>query len=61
MSGKDWLGKQLRIFAGYDRAKQYSPMAEGEVIAYIDGPSVIVRNADGTTDAWPISLPMEQV
>ena len=35
-------------------------MAEGQVIAYINGPSVIVRDSNGNDTAWPISLPIEE-
>lgn len=61
MNGRNWLGKRVRVFPGHDDRKQYAPMAEGEVIGYIDGPSVIVRQVDGSTDAWPVSLPIEAI
>lgn len=59
MNGRDWLGKRVRVFAGWDRSKSGPPMVEGEVIYYIDGPSIGVRAADDTVTAWPISLPIE--
>lgn len=59
MTGAEWLRKQVRVFAAYDRQKQHPPMTEGEVIGYIDGPSIIVRTADGKQEAWPVSLPIE--
>jgi hypothetical protein len=59
--GAGWLGKRVRVFAGWDHQKQYSPMVEGEIVGYIDGPSVIVRDAAGHENAWPVSLPMEEL
>ncbi len=57
--GRYWLGKRVRVFAGWDLRKEHYVMAEGEVIGYIDGPSVIVREADGSQVAWPVSLPID--
>lgn len=61
MSGAQWLRKRVRVFAAWDSRKQHRPMAEGEVIGYIEGPSVIVRTADGRQEAWPVSLPIEEI
>lgn len=61
MNGAQWLQKRVRVFAGYDWRKEHHPMIEGEVIGYIDGPSIIVRTADGSQSAWPVSLPMEEL
>ena len=58
MNGKEWLGKQVRVHSGPDRAKEHAPLVEGEVVYYIDGPSIGVRAADGTVTAWPVSLPI---
>lgn len=58
-SVRDWLGKGVHVYAGYDWRKQHGPIARGEVIAVIDGPSVIVRDASGQTNAWPLSLPID--
>ena len=57
--GRRWLGKRVRVFAAYDWRKQQEPMAEGEVVYYIDGPSIGVRSPDGRIEAWPVSLPIE--
>lgn len=58
-SGARWLRKYVRVFSGVDHAKERGPIAEGQVIAYIDGPSIIVRDAEGRDTAWPITLPMD--
>lgn len=57
--GRNWLRKRVRVYAGCDPRKQYAPMVEGEVIGYIDGPSIVVRDADGHQSTWPISLPID--
>lgn len=59
MNGTQWLRKRVRVYSGTDRAKGYRPMAEGEVIGYIDGPSIIVQADDGHQSAWPVSLPID--
>lgn len=61
MTCADWLGKPVRVFAAYDWRKQHSPMAEGEVVFYIDGPSIGVRGADGNVATWPVSLPIDRL
>jgi len=60
MSGREWVGKRVRVFAGWDRQKQYPTMTEGEVIYFIDGPSIGVRDAAGHVQAWPVTLPIEE-
>lgn len=61
MDGKQLLGKQVRVHFGFDRNREHSPIAEGEVVYYIDGPSIGVRAADGSVQAWPMSLPIDEV
>lgn len=61
MTVTDWLSKNVRVYAGWDHDKRFTPMAEGEVVAVITGPSVIVRDANGHDQAWPITLPIEEV
>lgn len=56
-----WLGRQVRVFAGWDWRKQSRPMAEGEIVYYISGPSIGVRDADGNVQVWPLSLPIDEI
>lgn len=59
--GADSIGKFVRIFAGWDHGKRFDPMTEGEIIAYIDSPSVVVRDRAGRTQAYPVTLPVEEM
>jgi hypothetical protein len=59
MNAREWLGKRVRVFAAYDHARQHAPRIEGEVIYYIDGPSIGVRTADGRVEACPITCPID--
>lgn len=54
--GRDDLGKRVRFYSFADPAL---PMDEGEVIGFLDRPSVIVRRADGSTKAWLADMPHE--
>lgn len=56
----DWLSKNVRVYAGWDRDRKFSPMTEGEVIAVITSPSLVVRDKHGHTQAWPVTLPIEE-
>lgn len=56
----DWLRKNVHVYAGWDRDRKFEPMASGEVVAVITGPSVIVRDANGRDKAWPVTLPIEE-
>lgn len=46
---------------GFFGATEPPVMAEGEVIGYVDQPTIILRHADGTQSSWPITLPIEVV
>ncbi len=58
MDWKQLLGKQVRVHWGMDQNREHPPAAEGKVVYYIDGPSIGVRAADGTVQAWPVTLPI---
>ena len=59
--GKQWLGKGVRIHAAYDWRKEHNPIAKGEVIAYIDSPSIVIRSENGALTTWPITLPLDEI
>lgn len=61
MTGKDWLGKRVRVHSGPDWRMEHTPLAEGEVVYCIDGPSIGVREDDGNIKAWPVALPIDVV
>lgn len=54
------LGHHVRVFAGAV-GLQDQIMAEGKVIAFIDGPAIIVEDGYGKQGTWPISLPIEEI
>lgn len=42
-------------------AQRAAPFDEGEVIAWTDQPTVVIRHEDGTTKSWVASLPWEPI
>lgn len=53
----DLLGKRVRVWDG----PHTSVFMEGQVIATIDGPSIVVLADDGTRDTYPYSLPRDVI
>lgn len=51
---------RVRIFSGTPGHRDHA-MAEGEVIGYVEAPTLLIRHDDGTQSSWPVTLPREVV
>jgi hypothetical protein len=56
---ESWLKRRVRVFAGFDKAREHGPMAEGVVVGYAPAPTITVRSDDGRQSDWQITLPID--
>jgi hypothetical protein len=56
---ESWLKRRVRVFAGFDKAREHGPMAEGVVVGYAPAPTITVRSDDGRQSDWQVTLPID--